>query len=71
MAEEATTLSELEVLVELQELDTRLSQLTHRAATLPEREELIRIQEEDSKLDRKSTRLNFSHSSVSRMPSSA
>ena len=50
MAEEATTLSELEVLVELQELDTRLSQLTHRAATLPEREELIRIQEEDSKL---------------------
>ncbi len=50
MAEEATTLSELEVLVELQELDTRLSQLTHRAATLPEREELIRIQEQDSKL---------------------
>ena len=50
MVEEATTLSELEVLVELQELDTRLSQLTHRAATLPEREELIRIQEQDSKL---------------------
>ncbi len=52
MAEEATTLSELEVLVELQELDTRLSQLTHRAATLPEREELIRIQEQIPNLNR-------------------
>jgi len=43
-------LSELEVLVELQELDTRLSQLAHRAATLPEREQLVLVQEQDSKL---------------------
>ena len=49
-AEEATTLSELEVLVELQELDTRLSQLAHRAATLPEREQLVLVQAQDSKL---------------------
>ena len=60
MAEEATTLSELEVLVELQELDTRLSQLTHRAATLPEREELIRIQEQDSKLQQDLNQLALS-----------
>ena len=43
-------MSELEVLVELQELDTRLSQLAHRAATLPEREQLALVQEQDSKL---------------------
>ena len=43
-------MSELEVLVELQELDTRLSQLAHRAATLPEREQLALVKEQDSKL---------------------
>ena len=43
-------MSELEVLVELQELDTRLSQLAHRAAPLPEREQLALVQEQDSKL---------------------
>ena len=43
-------MSELEVLVELQELDTRLSQLAHRAATLHEREQLALVQEQDSKL---------------------
>ena len=43
-------MSELEVLVELQELDTRLSQLAHRAATLPEREQLALVQAQDSKL---------------------
>ena len=43
-------MSELEVLVELQELDTRLSQLAHRAATLPEREQLVLVKEQDSKL---------------------
>ena len=44
-------MSELEVLVELQELDTRLSQLAHRAATLPEREQLALVHEQDSKLE--------------------
>ena len=43
-------MSELEVLVELQELDTRLSQLTHRSKTLPEYEQLATLQAEDSEL---------------------
>ena len=49
-AEEETTLSELEVLVELQELDIRLSQLAHRSLTLPERDQLEALREQDSKL---------------------
>ena len=43
-------MSELEVLVELQELDTRLSQLAHRSKTLPEYEQLAILQAEDSEL---------------------
>ena len=43
-------MSELEALVELQELDTRLSQLTHRSKTLPEYEQLAILQAEDSDL---------------------
>jgi predicted nucleic acid-binding Zn-ribbon protein len=43
-------LSELEVLVELQELDTRLSQLAHRSKTLPEYQQLAILQAEDSEL---------------------
>ncbi len=43
-------LSELEVLVELQELDTRLSQLAHRSKTLPEYEQLEALQAEDGEL---------------------
>jgi len=33
-------LSELEVLVELQELDTRIAQLSHRSETLPEHRQI-------------------------------
>ncbi|MED5292752.1 MAG: hypothetical protein VYB56_02725, partial [Actinomycetota bacterium] len=43
-------MSELEVLVELQELDTRLSQLAHRSKTLPEYEQLEALQAEDGEL---------------------
>ena len=43
-------MSELEVLVELQELDTRLSQLSHRVKTLPEREQLDALTDQDSRL---------------------
>ncbi|HAF69100.1 MAG TPA: hypothetical protein DCX77_10340 [Acidimicrobiaceae bacterium] len=47
------TLSELEVLVELQELDTRLSQLDHKSRTLPELEHLAKLEAEDSELESK------------------
>lgn len=43
-------MSELEVLVELQELDTRLSQLDHRSKTLPEHGQLITLKAEDENL---------------------
>jgi len=43
-------LSELEVLVELQELDTRLSQLDHRSKTLPEHGQLVTLKAEDENL---------------------
>ena len=43
-------MSELEVLVELQELDTRLSQLAHRSKTLPEYEQLANVQADDREL---------------------
>jgi len=43
-------LSDLEVLVELQELDTRLSQLDHKCKTLPELAHLAKLEAEDSQL---------------------
>tara|TARA_B110000196_G_scaffold310534_1_gene313414 strand:+ start:66 stop:782 length:717 start_codon:yes stop_codon:yes gene_type:complete len=43
-------LSELEVLVQLQELDTRLSQLSHRYATLPEHQQITEVQGEEVRL---------------------
>ena len=43
-------MSELEVLVELQELDIRLSQLAHRSVTLPEHQEIAELRDEDKKL---------------------
>ncbi len=43
-------MSELEVLVELQELDTRLSQLDHRSKTLPEHGQLVTLKAEDENL---------------------
>ena len=43
-------MSELEVLVELQELDTRLSQLSHRYTTLPEKQQIAELQNEDRQL---------------------
>ena len=47
---EGAALSELEVLVELQELDTRLSQLSHRYTTLPEKQQIAELQNEDRQL---------------------
>jgi hypothetical protein len=44
-------LSELEVLVELQELDTRLAQLSHRFATLPEHKKISEVRGEEEKLE--------------------
>ena len=43
-------LSELEVLVELQELDTRIGQLTYRSDNLPEHEQLMTLKGEDATL---------------------
>lgn len=50
MFEEAA-LSELEGLVQLQELDTRLSQLSHRSATLPEYQQITELQGNEVKLE--------------------
>ena len=43
-------LSELEVLVELQELDTRIGQLSYRSDNLPEHEQLMTLKGEDATL---------------------
>ena len=43
-------LSELEVLVELQELDTRIGQLFYRSDNLPEHEQLMTLKGEDATL---------------------
>ena len=43
-------MSDLEVLVELQELDTRLSQLDHKCKTLPELAHLAKLEAEDRQL---------------------
>ena len=43
-------MSGLEVLVELQELDTRLSQLDHKSRTLPELDRLAELEAGDREL---------------------
>ena len=43
-------MSELEVLVELQELDTRIGQLSYRSDNLPEHEQLMTLKGEDATL---------------------
>lgn len=45
-------MSDLEVLVELQELDTRLSQLDHKSKTLPEFDRLAELEAGDKELQR-------------------